>query len=188
MTDKRVTREQWLRGALDFILEQGVFGMTPERLAKSLGTSRSSYYWHFGNRQEFRKQVVDYWIQRYTDVVAEELANFDGPPEDRFDLLIELICDSDITKYEGAVRALAYGDAGLIRKIERAYRFRQESLTSILSDIGVEEGRLAVLSRLILCFFTWETEMGYSRTRQMVEEHRRLVHDLLGTTASKHAN
>ena len=184
MTNKRVTKEQWLQGALDFIIEHGVFGMTPDRLARSLGTSRSSYYWHFDSQKEFRARVVDYWIRKCTNFVAEQLTSLEGRPEDRFDLLFDLIQQDGITRYEGAVHALAYGDSCLTRKIEEAYLFRQEFLESTLKEIGIRADRRGALSRLLLCFFTWETEMGFSRSRQIVKEHRQLVSDLLIVTDS----
>lgn len=186
MAGKRVTKEQWLQGALDFILEQGVFGMTPDRLAKFLGTSRSSYYWHFKSQQEFRFQVVNYWIQRYTHVVADQLMALEGPPEGRIEMLFDLIHENGITKYEGAAHALAYGDDTLIEMIKETYRFRQDFLKSTLKEIGIRKDRRDALSRLLMAFLTWETEMGYSRTREMGEEHRQLVFDLLKATNADH--
>ncbi len=184
MTGKRVTKEQWLQGALDFIIEHGVFGMTPDRLAKSIGTSRSSYYWHFKSQQEFRLQVVDFWTQRYTNIVNDELLALEGRPEERIHLLFDLIQKNGITRYEGAAHALAYGDDVLIQKIKETYRIRQQFLKATLKEIGIGEDHVEALSRLLLCFFTWETEMGFSRTRKMVDEHRRLVLDMLEVTNS----
>ena len=184
MAEKRVTKEQWLQGALAFILEHGVFGMTPDRLAKFLGTSRSSYYWHFKSQQDFRFQVIDYWIQRYTHVVADQLLALEGPPEGRIEMLFDLILEDHITKYEGAAHALAYGDDALIQMIKETYRFRQEFLKMTLAEIGIREDRRDALSRLLMAFLTWETEMGYSRTREMDEQHRQLVRDLLNVTDS----
>jgi len=122
MTAGRVTKEQWLQGALDFIIEQGVFPMTPERLARSLGTSRSSYYWHFGSQENFRSQVIDYWAATYTDVVREHLSAFEGTAADRLNQLFELVHDDGVSRYEGAVHALAYGNPALMAKIDRAFK------------------------------------------------------------------
>jgi len=160
MTADKVTKEQWLQGALDFIIEQGVFGMTPERLAKSLGTSRSSYYWHFGSQEKFRSQVIDYWAETYTDIVREQLSAIEGPPVERLNQLFERVHDDGVSRYEGAVHALAYGNPALTAKIDRAYRKRFDSVKSILSEYGVERDKLDSVSRLLVCYLTWEAEMG----------------------------
>ena len=160
MTANKVTKEQWLQGALDFIIEQGVFGMTPERLAKSLGTSRSSYYWHFESPEKFRVQVVDYWAETYTDKVGEHLFRDGVTPRERLQKLFNLIHDDGITRYEGAVHALAYGNSALMARIDRAYQTRFEFVRQALSEINVASDKLDATTRLLVCYITWEAEMG----------------------------
>lgn len=41
---KRVTKDRWLQAALDSLLEHGVNGISIERLARTLGTSKSGFY------------------------------------------------------------------------------------------------------------------------------------------------
>ncbi len=159
MTADKVTKEEWLQGALDYIVEEGVVGMTPERLARSLGTSRSSYYWHFGSQENFRERVIDYWAETYTDVVRELVFANEGAPTDRLHQLFELVHDGGISRYEGAVHALAYGNPTLMAKIDRAYRIRFDSVRSILSKCGVDQDKLDPVSRFLVCYLTWETAM-----------------------------
>lgn len=160
MAGKRVTKDQWLQGALDFIIEQGVFGMTPERLAKSLGTSRSSYYWHFGSQDEFRSQVVDYWAETYTGGIWEQLSATQGAPENRLDQLLQLVRENGVARYAGAVHALAYGSPALMEKIERADRIRFENVRSVFLESGVERDKLDAVTRIVVCYLTWRAEMG----------------------------
>ncbi len=181
MRVERVRKEEWLQKALDYVLEHGVFGMTPARLAQALGTSRSSYYWHFGNMDDFRDQVVDYWITEYNDAVAAEMARVKSGPVDRFRYLLKRIQESGINRYEGAVHALAYGSERLMQKIQQAYRVRLEVTRHGLQEAGTEEGQVEALARMIICYLTWEAEMGFSETTKLANLKDRLVLDLIAS-------
>ena len=51
MTDKKtLTAEDWARAALEAIAEDGVTAVAVEPLARSLGVTKGSFYWHFANR------------------------------------------------------------------------------------------------------------------------------------------
>ncbi len=179
MTADKVTKEEWLQGALDYIVEQGVVGMTPERLARSLGTSRSSYYWHFGSQENFREQVIDYWAGTYTDVVRKQVFANEGTPADRLHRLFKLVHDGGISRYEGAVHALAYGNPALMAKIDHAYRIRFDSVRSILSKSGVERDKLDTVSRLLVCYLTWEGEMSSCERFESVLDYKDFLSSLL---------
>ena len=156
--------------------------MTPEKLATELGTSRSSYYWHFGNQEEFRSQVIDYCVTTYTRIVADTLESFDGTPRERLSVLLKLVHEMDITKYEGAVYALAYGNDALVRRIEQTYRIRRDFLQTTLKEKGVGKDRVAPLSRLMICYLTWETKMGFSASCERAIKRDEFIFSLLAGT------
>ncbi len=182
MNTERIQKEAWLQAALDYVLENGVFGMTPARLAESLGTSRSSFYWHFGSMREFREHVVDYWIETYTHNVAAEMTRMDGGPAERFRFLLDRINNSGINKYEGAVHALAYGSAPLLQKIQNAYQRRLNITRNSLREAGAEEGKAEALARIILCFLTWRAAMGYPETADATNMQDQLVLFMIGSS------
>ena len=175
----RVRKDQWLQGALDFIVQHGVFGMTPERLAKTLGTSRSSYYWHFKTQADFRSQVVDFWIENYTGVVSDDPAMHEGTPEERLDMLLAIVHEKKLTRYEAAVHALAYGNKDLMRRIKKAYQARFEFIRSIIADTGMGDDELVAHTRLFLCYATWEAEMDFDWTERSYVRHSKLVASLV---------
>ena len=41
------------------------------RLAKSMGVTTGSFYWHFKNRREFLDALLDYWEREMTDAAME---------------------------------------------------------------------------------------------------------------------
>ena len=63
---KRVSRDQWLAGALEMFARTGADGLRVEQLARSLGVAKSGFYFHFKDREDLLQQLVDYWEAEYT--------------------------------------------------------------------------------------------------------------------------
>ena len=57
----KVTREDWLRAALDVLIRDGVEKVKVLALADRLGVSRSSFYWYFDSRQDLLDQLLAHW-------------------------------------------------------------------------------------------------------------------------------
>ncbi|MBP8098362.1 MAG: helix-turn-helix transcriptional regulator, partial [Arenimonas sp.] len=47
----RLSAEDWARAALDVIAEQGLAAVAVEPLARRLGVTKGSFYWHFPSRE-----------------------------------------------------------------------------------------------------------------------------------------
>jgi AcrR family transcriptional regulator len=66
-----VGREQWVDAGLRAVAEKGLAAVAVETLARRLGVTKGSFYWHFANRDELVAAVLARWEQRGTeDVIA----------------------------------------------------------------------------------------------------------------------
>ena len=63
----RLTKEDWLRAALDAIGERGLKGVAVEPLARSLKVTKGSFYWHFADRDELLAEALAFWRERETE-------------------------------------------------------------------------------------------------------------------------
>ncbi|MDH3581657.1 MAG: TetR/AcrR family transcriptional regulator, partial [Hyphomicrobiales bacterium] len=63
---KRLTREHWLAQAIDVLANKGANALTVSGLSGALGVTKGSFYWHFKDRNEFLRQLLDYWLQAFT--------------------------------------------------------------------------------------------------------------------------
>ena len=70
----KVTREDWLNGALETLISEGVESVRILTLGQRLGVSRSSFYWYFKSRQDLLDQLLEYWRNRNTRVIVERAA------------------------------------------------------------------------------------------------------------------
>ena len=58
---QRLTSEDWALAALDVIGEHGVAAVAVEPIAKRLGVTKGSFYWHFRNRNALLKEALEHW-------------------------------------------------------------------------------------------------------------------------------
>ena len=59
----RLSAEDWARAALDLIAEEGVAAVAVEPLARRLGVTKGSFYWHFPSREALLKAALERWEQ-----------------------------------------------------------------------------------------------------------------------------
>lgn len=65
----RLSRGDCVAAALEALALHGIQGVRVQTIAKELGVTTGSFYWHFRNRQELLIAVVDFWEASMTDSV-----------------------------------------------------------------------------------------------------------------------
>jgi len=58
----KLTREEWVEAAWAALVHGSVEDIKVDVLAKELGVSRGSFYWHFKKREDLITAVLDRWI------------------------------------------------------------------------------------------------------------------------------
>ncbi|MGH8114938.1 MAG: TetR/AcrR family transcriptional regulator [Rhodanobacteraceae bacterium] len=78
-THARLSAADWERGALEMISEQGVAALAVEALARRLGVTKGSFYWHFKTREALLSATLLRWeaddereLQRHIDAATDE--------------------------------------------------------------------------------------------------------------------
>jgi AcrR family transcriptional regulator len=64
-----LTADDWTAVALDALARGGLASVAVEPLAKALGTTKGSFYWHFADRNALVAAVLERWERRDTDLV-----------------------------------------------------------------------------------------------------------------------
>jgi AcrR family transcriptional regulator len=62
----RLDSQAWVRAALDILAEQGIDGVRVEILARQLGVTKGSFYWHFRDRDALFEAILDAWRRQAT--------------------------------------------------------------------------------------------------------------------------
>ncbi|MEE7567420.1 TetR/AcrR family transcriptional regulator, partial [Xanthomonas sp. Kuri4-3] len=59
--NNRLSADDWAQAALDLIAEQGVGAVAVEPLARRLGVTKGSFYWHFPSRDALLQAALERW-------------------------------------------------------------------------------------------------------------------------------
>ena len=71
----------WERGALEMISTQGVTAVAVEPLARRMGVTKGSFYWHFSSRESLLEQTLGRWEEHDTRNLTTSLNAIDDPRE-----------------------------------------------------------------------------------------------------------
>ena len=77
----RLSAEDWAREALDQIAEQGVASVAVEPLARRLGVTKGSFYWHFPSRDALLQAALSRWETIEQEEVFGKLEKVADPRE-----------------------------------------------------------------------------------------------------------
>ena len=77
----RLSAEDWAQAALDQIAEQGVASVAVEPLARRLGVTKGSFYWHFPSREALLVAALERWEKVEQETVFGSLEPIPDPRE-----------------------------------------------------------------------------------------------------------
>src|SRR5687767_10471799 len=77
----RLSAEDWAQAALDLVAEQGVAAVAVEPLARRLGVTKGSFYWHFPSRDALLQAALERWEAIEQESVFGSLEKVPDPRE-----------------------------------------------------------------------------------------------------------
>lgn len=78
---RSLTAEDWQEAALTVIAHQGVAAVAVESLARDLGVTKGSFYWHFSNRMDLVKQSLRRWRMGDKKLIEESILPIKDPKQ-----------------------------------------------------------------------------------------------------------
>ena len=150
MADKtRLARADWVGAAYAVFEAEGLRAVRVETLARGLGATKGSFYWHFASRGDLVDAVVARWESRETDDVIA-VAERAGEPRERLAALFRAVAGRS-----SAGERTLYVEAaseGVTDAVARVTDRRIGFVADLLARLGVppdEARRRAVLALAI---------------------------------------
>lgn len=133
-----ITAHDWALAALHAMAEHGIKGIAVEPLAKRLGVTKGSFYWHFKNKAALTQAAVDLWESIGTAQVIERLSDVSDPREQLAQLLAISIDDLTHLRGEAALMSAAQVGHPIIAPVyQRVSQARLAFLTEIMRAMNV---------------------------------------------------
>jgi AcrR family transcriptional regulator len=85
-----LTPETWIEAATQVLVDQGIDHVRVDVLAGQLGVTRGSFYWHFRDREDLLRRVLQAWSERATEQLTQRLASARTDPREQLRDVISL--------------------------------------------------------------------------------------------------
>ena len=153
-TKDRLSKEEWLLHSLQTLANEGFTSLKADNLAKSLGVSRGSFYWHFKDLKDFHRQVLDMWKTIMVDGTIEQLEGVQPESGDtlaakqKLEQLISIAGSSD-PSLEQSIRAWAFSDSKVQDAVDEVNGLCTQYIEGLLQGMGFSEELAQVKARII---------------------------------------
>lgn len=83
----RLSADDWVAAALDVLVSDGISAVKILPLAKRLGVTRGSFYWHFENHEALLSRLLEVWEETNSGSIIQA-ATLEGGIVDRYVALV----------------------------------------------------------------------------------------------------
>lgn len=147
----RLDARAWIDAAHEAFREGGVEAVRVDPLAKRLGVTRGSFYWHFENRAALLGAVLGRWAHETREIV--EGNEREGGAADARLLRLLRTCASDDGRLEMGVRAWAAQDDAAHRIVGQVDEERIAYVAVLLRGTGMLEADTLPSARVV--YLAW---------------------------------
>lgn len=168
MVPMALAKADWTEAALLALARDGLSAVAVEPLARSLDTTKGSFYWHFRNRAELISATLELWERRATTETIDRIEAI-ADPRDRLAALAE-------GGYGRAARGNVYAallavssDPDVADALKRVTRIQLSFLERLYGDLGVSADQAALHARLAYALYLGIGELRHAdRERELV--------------------
>jgi len=154
-TTESLTRDDWISGAWDMLGVYGLDGVRVEPLARRLGVTKGSFYWHFKDRQQLVEALLDRWFLIWDGQMSPHMEQA-ADPADRVWALFESVVGRVTRGQTVSLRMLSHSDADVARRIEERDAQRLAFLMEQLVAIGFSSDEARVRGQVYQTIMTGE--------------------------------
>lgn len=166
-------RDEWLHAARTALIDGGVECVKVDVLAKTLGVTGGSFYWHFRNRADLLAALLDHWRVANSEPWFAAVAGAGDDPYAQFEAIVDMWIDEKgfSAAYDSAVRDWARTSPVAEAAVRDADQRRTALLAEVFRRFGYADDQAFVRARI-----AYFHQVGYYALRivESSAERRRL--------------
>ncbi|MBC2837607.1 TetR/AcrR family transcriptional regulator [Paragemmobacter straminiformis] len=150
-TPVSTTREDWVRTALQILVEEGAAAVKIMTLAKRMGCSRSNFYWFFKDREALLAELLAYWQARNTAAIIDRAARPAARISQGVLNIFDCWANPDLfdARLDFAVREWARRSAAVAAEVGRADSRRLDAIAALFTRFGASPTQAIVRARTL---------------------------------------
>lgn len=166
----RLTEREWIDAAFRHIAKANFDDIRVEELAREIGVTKGSFYWHFRNRQHLVERVLEHWMDRATIQVTRWARSEEGTGKERLARLLSLPANTPPDKHgadiELAVRSWARREKLAAETVRKVDEMRAEFFLELMGALGFSGGEARRRAAIAQSFMLGEALLKTHPDRQ----------------------
>lgn len=148
----QLTPTDWINAATELLVRRSIDAINVDTLAKNLGVTRGSFYWHFIDREDLLLRMLDSWRNAATEQVITRFEREGVTPRELISELLDL-----------PFRGKAAGRASSIELAIRAWARRDDVARKAVDMVDTQR-----LSYIAQCFTALDFDIAEARARSFM--------------------
>lgn len=154
MTKDKLSVNDWLEAAFRALTKGGPSAIKAEAIARDLGVSKGSFYWHFANVPALKSNMLSHWQEIATASVIKTLDQITETPENKLRQLISLSTSGLDDAYggpsvEAAIRDWLRYDKDVDNVVKQVDAARIEFVEKLFQLHGLSKKQSGSYARLL---------------------------------------
>jgi AcrR family transcriptional regulator len=178
-----LTPAAWTDAATEVLVDQGIDHVRVDVLARQLGVTRGSFYWHFRDREALLRSVLQAWNERTTDQLTRRLETAHADPAEQLRDVISLPFRGRAAtrgaRIELAIRAWARRDAMARQAVDASDANRMAYIAQVFSALGFAPAEARSRAFLLYAYVVGESLMANQGGAAQRQERARFVERLM---------
>lgn len=151
----KLTAADWERAAVELIAEKGVQALAIEPLARRMGITKGSFYWHFSSRESLLEQALQRWEEHDSRNLSRSLGEIDQP-RDRLISFFRRVGKEKLTHEVYSQLCASSGHPQVTPVLERVANRRMAHLSAAFREMGMPQDQARNQARL-----TYSVYLGF---------------------------
>lgn len=144
-------RVAWIDAAYDLLVTSGVGAVKIVPLAKTLGTSRTSFYWLFKDREEVLAALLERWERQNTKALILQTEKYASSIVEAMLNVFDCWFDASLfdSEFEYAVRSWSLQDSAVAERVREADEQRLNALQAMFIRYGYDVSEADTRARTV---------------------------------------
>ncbi len=180
---KSCTPDDWVQAATEVLVDGGVDLVRVDVIAKRMGMTRGSFYWHFKDREDLLQRILQGWRDAATEQVTRRFSNAASNPRDLLHEVLSLPFRGRSAlragRVELAIRDWARRDTLARQAVDEADNTRISYISQCFSALGFSIPQARHRAGILYAYQLGESLMAHQGAHAQKNGRSDLVEQLL---------